>query len=110
MQCFIQTLKSCAVAMIVDEFCQQFLNVFCLTNFRFVQLNARDTIAIKERYKSHPSLDTVLLFNEDPERPVASISMADIPTQTLSNIVATNQYLALPRLSSQDLLEGIHLI
>lgn len=73
-----------------------------------MQLNSRDSIAIKERYKSHPSLDTVLLFNEDPERPVASISMADIPTQTLSNIVASNQYLALPRLSSQDLLEGKH--
>lgn len=73
----------------------------------FVQLNARDTAAIRERYKAHPSLDTVLLFNEDPERPVASVSMSDIPTTTLNNIVAANQYLALPRLSSQDLLEGI---
>lgn len=60
-----------------------------------------------ERYKVHPSLDTVLLFNEDAQRPVASVSMADIPTTTLNNVVATNQYLALPRLSSQALLEGI---
>lgn len=33
--------------------------------------------------------------------------MSDIPSATLSNVVAANQYLALPRLSSQDLLEGI---
>lgn len=61
---------------------------------------------IQERYKVHPSLDTVLLFNEDMARPVASVSMSDIPTQLLNNVIATNQYLALPRLSSQDLLEG----
>lgn len=66
------------------------------------------TKQVMERYKVHPSLDTVLLFNEEPERPLASVSMADIPTTTLNNIVATNQYLALPRLSSQDLLEGIN--
>lgn len=58
-------------------------------------------------YKVHPSLDTLLMFNEDSNRPVASISMNDIPTQTLNNVVAANQYLALPRLSSQDLLDGI---
>lgn len=64
---------------------------------------------IQERYKLHPSLDTVLLFNEDAIRPVASVSMSDIPTQTLNNVIASNQYLALPRLSSQDLLEGLFL-
>lgn len=47
------------------------------------------------------------MFNEDSNRPVASISMNDIPTQTLNNVVSANQYLALPRLSSQDLLDGI---
>lgn len=78
-----------------------------LSAFRFVQLNYQTTRHIQERYKIHPSLDTVLIFNEDPARPVASISMSDIPTQTLNNIIAANKYLALPRLSSQDLLEGI---
>lgn len=33
--------------------------------------------------------------------------MSDIPTTTLNNVVSTNQYLALPRLSSQALLEGL---
>lgn len=72
-----------------------------------MQLNTEKTAKIQEMYKAHPGLDTLLMFNEDPKRPVASISMNDIPTQTLNNVVASNQFLALPRLSSQDLLEGI---
>lgn len=72
----------------------------------FVQLNSKDTAKVQELYKLHPSLDTVLLFNEDSIRPVASVSMSDIPTQTLNNVIQSNQYLALPRLSSQELLEG----
>jgi hypothetical protein len=31
----------------------------------------------------NPSLDTFLMFNEDSSRPVASVAMADISTQTL---------------------------
>lgn len=69
-------------------------------------MNSKDTAQIQDRYKINTSIDTVLIFNEDSTRPVASISMSDIPTQTLNNIVAANQYLALSRLSSQDLLEG----
>lgn len=52
-------------------------------------------------------MDTVLLFNENSSRPIASVSMKDIPTSTLHNIIASNQYLALPRLSSQDVLEEL---
>ncbi|XP_058820805.1 dnaJ homolog subfamily C member 16 isoform X2 [Topomyia yanbarensis] len=75
--------------------------------FGFVQLNSVKTKHIQERYKVHPSLDTLLIFNEDSSRPVASISMSDIPTPTLNNIISVNQYLALPRLSSQAILEGV---
>lgn len=75
--------------------------------YRFVSIDSEKTIDIQYRYAIDPSLDTVLLFNENPDRPVASVSMSDIPSATLNNVVAANQYLALPRLSSQDLLEGI---
>lgn len=75
--------------------------------FGFVQLNSQKTNHIQERYKVHPSLDTLLIFNEDSSRPVASISMSDIPTPTLNNIISVNKYLALPRLSSQSMLEGV---
>lgn len=75
--------------------------------FGFVQVNSQKTQHIQERFKVHPSLDTLLIFNEDSTRPVASISMSDIPTPTLNNIISVNKYLALPRLSSQSMLEGV---
>ncbi|KAB0795064.1 hypothetical protein PPYR_11903 [Photinus pyralis] len=52
-------------------------------------------------------MDTVLLFNENASRPVASVTMKEIPTQTLNNVISSNQYLALPRLSSQSVLESL---
>lgn len=38
---------------------------------------------------------------------MASIAMKDIPISTLHNIILSNQYLALPRLSSQGVLEEL---
>lgn len=70
-------------------------------------MNSPSSVGIQDKYKINPSVDTLLVFNEDPNRPVATVSMADIPTQTLSDVVSANKYLALPRLSSQDLLEGL---
>lgn len=85
-------------------------NSICLLHFRFVPLKTSMTANIQERYKVNPTVDTLLVFNENPNRPVASLSMADIPTQTLSDVISANKYLALPRLSSQDLLEGTNYI
>lgn len=55
----------------------------------------------------NPSLDSLLLFNEDSERAVASVTMSEIPLATLVDVIGTNQYLALPRLSSQSMLDGV---
>lgn len=60
-----------------------------------------DSTAIRKKYRVRDDMDTVLLFNEDSSRPIASISMKEIPSSTLHNVVSSNQYLALPRLSSQ---------
>lgn len=76
-------------------------------HFGFVQTLNPEAKKLIERYKVNPTLDTLMLFNEDSVRPVASASMTDISTQTLSNIIGANQYLALPRLSSQGMLDGI---
>lgn len=76
-------------------------------HFGFVQSLSPDSKALLERYKVNPTLDTLMLFNEDSVRPVASASMTDISSQTLSSIIGANQYLALPRLSSQGMLDGI---
>lgn len=75
--------------------------------FGFVQLDSSDTKQIQQRFKVNRNLDTLLIFNEDPTKPVASLSMADIPSETLNVVIKVNQYLALPRLSSQEMLESL---
>ncbi|XP_037947969.1 dnaJ homolog subfamily C member 16 [Teleopsis dalmanni] len=74
--------------------------------FGFVFLSNSSKI-IQERYKIQPNLDTILIFNEYCERPVAAITMADIPLQTINNIILTNKFLTLPRLSSQEILDDL---
>lgn len=76
-------------------------------HFGFVQTLSQESKRLIEKYKVNQNLDTLLLFNEDSDRPVASVSMTDISSQTLTNIISANQYLALPRLSSQGMLDGI---
>lgn len=56
---------------------------------------------IQSKLQVPPDMDTLLLFNENTDRPVASVSMADIPVQTLQDVINSNKYLLLPRLSSQ---------
>lgn len=56
---------------------------------------------IRDRLQVPSDMDSLLLFNENTERPVASVSMSDIPVQTLQDIINSNKYLLLPRLSSQ---------
>lgn len=62
---------------------------------------------LHREFQAPLDMDTVLLFNENASRPVASVTMKEIPTQTLHNVISSNQYLALPRLSSQSVLESL---
>lgn len=70
-----------------------------------------DSDEIRNRYNvpdaADANMDSVLLFQENSSHPVASITMRDIPTTTLHHVIAANQYLALPRLSSQSVLESL---
>ncbi|KAG5889837.1 hypothetical protein JTB14_023162 [Gonioctena quinquepunctata] len=66
-----------------------------------------DSQEIRDRYQVPQDMDTILLFNENTSYPMASVSMKDIPTSTLNHIILSNQYLALPRLSSQAVLEAL---
>lgn len=43
--------------------------------FGFVQLKAADTVQLQQRYKIAAHMDTVLVFNENTQRPIASVSM-----------------------------------
>lgn len=56
---------------------------------------------------SAASVDTLMLFQEDPTAPVVSVAMKDIPLSTLTEVVEANMYLQLPRLSSQSVFDSL---
>nr|XP_036229930.1 dnaJ homolog subfamily C member 16-like isoform X1 [Bactrocera oleae] len=75
--------------------------------YLIVDLNDSRSEQIQKRYKVSSNLDTLLMFNEDSRRPRAKIALPEIPVQTLNDIISSNQYLSLPRLSSQQVMEGV---
>lgn len=75
--------------------------------FGFVQVGKQETQNITGKYKITGDLDTLLLFNENIEKPMASISMKDIPSDTMHNVIASNKFLTLPRLSNQAMLDSV---
>ncbi|RLU16233.1 hypothetical protein DMN91_011993 [Ooceraea biroi] len=75
--------------------------------FGFVQIGIPETENITSKYKISGELDTVLLFNENSEKPMASVSMKDISSETMHNVIGNNKFLVLPRLSNQAMLDSI---
>ena len=67
-------------------------------------MGLRSTEGIVSRYSVSSKVDTLLIFNEDPSTPSASVAMADLPYATMKDIIESHQYLLLPRLSSQVIL------
>lgn len=83
---------------------------YLVTAYHFrhrVAFGLADSDSLHNKYQVPLDMDTVLLFNENVSFPMASITMKDIPTYTLDNIISSNQYLALPRLSSQKILDAL---
>jgi len=78
-----------------------FMLILSLLCFSFVQLNSPNTENIQKKFKVPVDIETLLLFNENVNRSVASLSMADIPIKTMKDVINSNKYLVLPRLSSQ---------
>lgn len=77
---------------------------YLVTAYHFrdrVQFGFVESHEIRNKYQVPHDMDTVLLFNENTTRPMASVTMKDIPTTTLHQVIEANQYLSLPRLSSQ---------
>lgn len=73
--------------------------------FGFVDMTSPDTNNVTARYKVERNIDTMVLLKEDSSKPAATVSMADIPTPTLHQLIEANQFLTLPRLSSQSVLD-----
>ena len=59
------------------------------------------------RYSIDPSLNSMLIFNEDITRPTATLSGDDLKTSIMSEVLESNKFLLLPRLSSQSLFNQL---
>ncbi|XP_066588233.1 dnaJ homolog subfamily C member 16 [Prorops nasuta] len=75
--------------------------------FGFVQIGKLETRSLVMKYKIAEELNSLLLFNENIEKPMASVSMKDIPTETMHNVIASNKFLVLPRLSNQATMDSV---
>nr|CAG4640775.1 EOG090X049L [Eulimnadia texana] len=75
--------------------------------FGYVQLNQDSTKALCSKFNIPSNLDSLLLFHEDNSKPVARLSMSDLPFSTMKDIIESNKYLQLPRLSSQAMLDAL---
>ena len=74
----------------------------------YVKLQGPNTDKVIQRFKVPTSnLDTLLIFQENVDLPVASVSTKDITLNTLFEMVEANQFLQLPRLSSQDIFDQL---
>ena len=72
------------------------------------KLQGPNTDKLIQRFKVPTSnLDTLLIFQENVDLPVASVSTKDITLNTLFEMVEANQFLQLPRLSSQDIFDQL---
>lgn len=83
-------------------------------NYRLVAFYFRERIAfgyvkadhtsrqLRERYRvTDAKMSSMLIFNEDISRSVATLSVSDLKTQLMKDVLDSNKYLFLPRITSQ---------
>ena len=73
----------------------------------YVQITNPECKELVERFKINTRKDTLLVFQEDSNTPVASLAMDDIPTNTIIDVMEKHQYLQLPRLSNQKVFDSL---
>ncbi|GFR00470.1 dnaJ homolog subfamily C member 16 [Trichonephila clavata] len=73
----------------------------------YVRLGNSDTEVASKRYNIQPKMESLLIFNEDSTKPMATLSMTELSTQTMIDVIEANKFLLLPRLSSQNLFDQL---
>lgn len=87
-------------------------------NYRLVAFYFRERIAfgyvkadhtsrqLRERYHvTDAKMSSMLIFNEDISRSVATLSVSDLKTQLMKDVLDSNKYLFLPRITSQIMFD-----
>lgn len=73
----------------------------------YVRLGNSDTEVVSKKYNIQPKMESLLIFNEDSSKPMATLSMTELSTQTMIDVIEANKFLLLPRLSSQNLFDQL---
>jgi DnaJ homolog subfamily C member 16 len=69
--------------------------------FGHVDHNLDNSVKIMHQYRVDTNTDSMLVFHEDISRPIAALSLAELKPQIMKDVLETNKFLLLPRLSSQ---------
>ncbi len=74
----------------------------------YVRLTNSKAKKITKKFNVPKTSDTMLVFHEDSNHPVASVSMQDLALTTLFEVIESHQFLQLPRLSSQPIMDQVN--
>ncbi|XP_062581123.1 dnaJ homolog subfamily C member 16-like [Saccostrea cucullata] len=75
--------------------------------FGHVNTNSDDVYKILRKFNLHSGHKSLLMFNEDSQSPVASLSMQQMSRSTIDEVIESNKFLLLPRISSQTYFEQL---
>lgn len=76
-------------------------------NFAYVCTSDNVAQDLMLRYNINKKRETLVMFNEETTAPIASLSMQQLPHSTLVEVISSNRYLLLPRLSSQSVFNEL---
>lgn len=74
--------------------------------FGHVQANHK-SIELRERYHIDHKMNSMLIFNEDISRSIASLTVSELKTQLMKDVLDSNKYLFLPRITSQTMFDHL---
>ncbi|XP_046332432.2 dnaJ homolog subfamily C member 16-like [Haliotis rufescens] len=73
----------------------------------YVNTHSPGAARIMKMFGVNHNRETLLMFNEEVSSPVASVAMQQLPRKTLDEVIESNKFLLLPRLSSQKFLDTL---
>ncbi|XP_064461330.1 dnaJ homolog subfamily C member 16-like [Ornithodoros turicata] len=77
-------------------------------SFGYIHLGRPEAASLRRRYAGvGDRQESLLIFNEHLSSPAALLSMAELDPQALRDVLSANQFLILPRLSSQLLFDEL---
>lgn len=70
-------------------------------------LIGKSSSQFRRRYYVDAKMNSMLVFNEDIDRPTATLSVSELKTQLMKDVLDSNKYLLLPRVTSQVSFTGL---